>query len=156
MELESWPVSSVLIGTSNHPELLDRAIWRRFDHVMELDLPGQDERVELLNRQLGSLFGNSEIPPDSVIRPISEILSNYSPADICRYSENVKRRVVLKKEEPTSASLHELELYVNDKKVRGKFCYIAKKIMGDAITVRELSNITGLSIAGVHHHISKS
>ena len=31
MELEDWPISSVIIATSNHPELLDKAIWRRFD-----------------------------------------------------------------------------------------------------------------------------
>jgi len=39
MELEEWPITSVVIATSNHPELLDRAIWRRFDNVLELQLP---------------------------------------------------------------------------------------------------------------------
>ena len=29
-ELEDWPESSILIAATNHPELLDDAIWRRF------------------------------------------------------------------------------------------------------------------------------
>ena len=30
-ELEEWPIGSIVIAATNHEELLDKAIWRRFD-----------------------------------------------------------------------------------------------------------------------------
>jgi len=36
-QIDRWPPHSVLIAATNHGELLDRAIWRRFD--LQLDFP---------------------------------------------------------------------------------------------------------------------
>lgn len=38
-EIDDWPSTGVLVAATNHPELLDPAIWRRFDIVMEFSLP---------------------------------------------------------------------------------------------------------------------
>ena len=53
-ELEDCPVTCVIIGATNHPELLDRAIWRRFDREINVSMPALDQRKELLLRGLGS------------------------------------------------------------------------------------------------------
>ncbi|MCR6637841.1 MAG: ATP-binding protein [Sporocytophaga sp.] len=154
MELEDWPISSIFIATSNHPELLDRAIWRRFDHTIEISLPQKDQVADILNKELNGFF--TEYNCDSaILSPIATLLDGKSAADICKFSTNVKRRVVLKNESPIVSCLNELELYLSDKKIRGKFCTLAKEALGDAITVREIAEITGLSPAGVQHHISK-
>lgn len=41
---------SILISATNHPELLDRALLRRFDAVLEFDAP-TDEQIEMLIRK---------------------------------------------------------------------------------------------------------
>jgi SpoVK/Ycf46/Vps4 family AAA+-type ATPase len=152
MELEVWPVSSVVIATSNHPELLDRAIWRRFDHVLELGLPAVEERITILNKELGDFLGKR----DGIFIPaIAELLSNKSPADLCKLAEGVKRRVVLRDENISQAILHSVEIYTKDKETKGKFCVLAKQMLGDEITVRQLGEITGLSPAGVQYHLTK-
>lgn len=38
-EIDDWPSSGVLLAATNHPELLDPAIWRRFDMAVEFPLP---------------------------------------------------------------------------------------------------------------------
>ncbi len=155
MELEDWPVSSIFIATSNHPELLDKAIWRRFDHVINLDVPEKQQRVELLQSELRDFLKEFEIKKN-ILTPISELLEGRSAADISKFANNVKRRVILRQENPLVSCLHELEVYNSDKKIRGKFCLLAKEMLGDSITVREIAEITGLSPAGVQHHISKA
>lgn len=43
-----------VIAATNHEHLLDPAIWRRFDVVIQLTLPGPDERTALLKHFLQS------------------------------------------------------------------------------------------------------
>lgn len=46
---------SILIAATNHQYLLDRAIWRRFDMVIEFSAPGVAERRTLLKRLLSGV-----------------------------------------------------------------------------------------------------
>ncbi|MGA2105851.1 ATP-binding protein [Methanoregula sp.] len=38
----------LLIGATNHPQLLDEAAWRRFDEVVEFSLPNEEMRKEII------------------------------------------------------------------------------------------------------------
>lgn len=49
-ELEEWPPYSIVIAATNHPELLDKAIWRRFDIVLNIQKPDLKERIDILHR----------------------------------------------------------------------------------------------------------
>lgn len=42
-EIDSWPDGSLLLAATNHAELLDPAVWRRFDVVLDFPLP--DDRA---------------------------------------------------------------------------------------------------------------
>lgn len=52
-EVDEWPPNGLLIGATNHPELLDPAIWRRFDLVVKFELPNPDEIKRAIKRYLG-------------------------------------------------------------------------------------------------------
>lgn len=43
---------SVVVGATNHPELLDRAVWRRFPYRVTIDLPGEAVRLALWRHYL--------------------------------------------------------------------------------------------------------
>lgn len=38
-EVESWPDTGLLLAATNYPELIDPALWRRFDLLVEFDMP---------------------------------------------------------------------------------------------------------------------
>jgi SpoVK/Ycf46/Vps4 family AAA+-type ATPase len=46
---------SLFVATSNHPMLLDPAVWRRFDEVVELPPPDEKARAEILAIKLRSV-----------------------------------------------------------------------------------------------------
>jgi SpoVK/Ycf46/Vps4 family AAA+-type ATPase len=47
-EIDDWPSSGLLIAATNHPELLDPAIWRRFEMVVEFPLPDRAAMAQFL------------------------------------------------------------------------------------------------------------
>ena len=48
----------VLIGATNHPQLLDEAAWRRFDEVVEFSLPDEELRKSILKKVSSSLHSD--------------------------------------------------------------------------------------------------
>ncbi len=47
--IDEWPADGLLVAATNHPELLDPAIWRRFDRVVEFPHPTEKELIQLLH-----------------------------------------------------------------------------------------------------------
>jgi len=52
-EVDEWPTSSVLLAATNHPELIDPALWRRFDLVVRFKTPDEQAVKEAIRRFLG-------------------------------------------------------------------------------------------------------
>jgi len=46
LQLDDLPSYCVLVGATNHPELLDRATWRRFEIKLELGKPTDDQMTD--------------------------------------------------------------------------------------------------------------
>ena len=60
MQVDGLPSHAVVIAASNHPELLDRAVHRRFQIRLELPLPGKAARIawfERISEELGEPIG---------------------------------------------------------------------------------------------------
>jgi SpoVK/Ycf46/Vps4 family AAA+-type ATPase len=53
-ELEGWPSSGLLIAATNHPELVDPALWRRFDLDITFKKPDDKHIREAVIKFLGS------------------------------------------------------------------------------------------------------
>jgi len=42
-EIDEWPSSGLLLAATNHPDLLDPAVWRRFELIVEFPMPSEAE-----------------------------------------------------------------------------------------------------------------
>jgi len=51
-EVDQWPDSGLLLAATNHPELVDPALWRRFDAVLKFDPPDAAAIMVAINRFL--------------------------------------------------------------------------------------------------------
>lgn len=52
---------SLVVATSNHPQMLDSAVWRRFDDVVRLPLPGYAQMRRLLQVKLNGMRGDVDL-----------------------------------------------------------------------------------------------
>lgn len=73
---------SLIIGASNNPRLLDRALFRRFDDVLYYHLPTSPDRQRLIGNVLGN-FKPEPFPWRSVLQA-SKTLSHAEIAHACR------------------------------------------------------------------------
>ncbi|MYM68250.1 AAA family ATPase [Pseudoduganella sp. FT55W] len=53
-EVDNWPSTSLLVAATNHPELIDPALWRRFDLEIKFELPEQAAIKDAMRRFLGN------------------------------------------------------------------------------------------------------
>lgn len=59
-EIDDWPPSGLLLAATNHPELLDPAIWRRFEMVVDFPLPNREAMTRFLDSLLDGHLDNAE------------------------------------------------------------------------------------------------
>jgi hypothetical protein len=63
VQLDAVPSHCVVVCATNHPELLDRAVWRRFEIKLEIAPPSEKDLIDWFLRLEKSLGGNLGIPP---------------------------------------------------------------------------------------------
>ena len=88
--LEEDQSSSLVVAATNHPDLLDRALFRRFDDVLTYEWPGPGDQRELLDRALAA-FDTTSIDWDAVL----DETGGLSQADLVRSAIDAAKETVL-------------------------------------------------------------
>jgi ATP-dependent 26S proteasome regulatory subunit len=99
--LEQDDSDSIVLGATNHVGLLDRALFRRFDAVLEYSLPREEIAARVIRGRL-ALLDTSNIEWDEVIKA-AEGLSHGEIAMAC---EQAAKNAIL--EHTTAVSNAEL------------------------------------------------
>lgn len=90
-QLDDWPSTGLLIAATNHAELLDPAIWRRFEELVEFELPGREAARAFIMALLQRTASNAEDWSDV----LSVVLARRSFSDIERMVNSVRRSAAL-------------------------------------------------------------
>lgn len=51
-EIDDWPATGLLIAATNHPDLLDPAVWRRFEMILNFEYPSTVQIKEFVIEQI--------------------------------------------------------------------------------------------------------
>lgn len=90
-EIDDWPSSGLLLAATNHPDLLDPAVWRRFEMIVNFKLPTQKLIKELVTQLTeGKLKQNN-----TWIDILASVMEGMSQSDIERMLSQSKRRSLL-------------------------------------------------------------
>lgn len=107
VELDRWPDTSLLVAATNHPQLLDPAVHRRFDLHIDVPMPGPDERIAILSWLSGDGF--VAVTP-AQLELIAALTDGMSGSDLVRLWRAAARRVLLTGGEFLQQALAQLEL----------------------------------------------
>ncbi|MGD6900377.1 AAA family ATPase [Bacillus infantis] len=151
-ELEDWPTNSILIAATNHPELLDLAIWRRFDRAIELKLPEEIERKKIITLQLSNEKDNRL---KDLLPVIANLTEGLSYADICKLVERSKRKSIIFNESISKTLIQELISFSDKREITSykKLSKIAKDEL--KMSIREIADWIGKSPSAVQYYLKQ-
>ncbi len=90
-EIDMWPEGALLLGATNHSELLDPAVWRRFEVVLEFPLPGSEAIVQAIEEYLDGNHLTS-----SILKALASCYCGASFSDIERDVLRARRSAALR------------------------------------------------------------
>lgn len=91
MQIDQLPSYVIVIAATNHAELLDRAVWRRFQLRIEMPAPTQASMAILIDR----FFSTWPEAPGMTAEKVASQMGNTSLAEVVEFCQNVRRRHIL-------------------------------------------------------------
>lgn len=147
-EIDAWPEGLLLIGATNHPQLLDSAIWRRFEAIVQFPLPDLTARRIAIQR----FFDDPQMNPE-LAEALAHLYSGVSLSSLENDIYRARRRALLAGEDP-------IEVLVRQN--RNRFSEIAPKERGPLaasllrnsnMSQRTLHDASGVSRDTIRKHL---
>jgi SpoVK/Ycf46/Vps4 family AAA+-type ATPase len=145
-EIDNWPHTGLLIAATNHKELLDPAVWRRFELVVEFPMPSAQEVRRTLEHYL-----KGEDVASGWLRALTRTFSGSSYADIEREIKRVRRQSVIQ-HESIEKRLKSLVAERAKGLRRPERAQLAVELVEAGISQREAREWTGVSRDTIRKH----
>ena len=116
MQIDELPSYTIVAAATNHPELLDRAAWRRFQLRLNLPLPSPKQLADFIDAFLAR-FGEA---PGQSPTSVAKALGTISYAEAEEFCLDVRRRQVLSAGEKTLKSIIAQQLSLWTSKTRAR------------------------------------
>jgi SpoVK/Ycf46/Vps4 family AAA+-type ATPase len=146
--IDEWPSTSLLVAATNHPELLDPAVWRRFDLQVDFDNPSEASIERFLR---------AEGIQDSAASELAAIYAGSSYADLRRFVQSARKLAVLSdrpfeevlaEEGLPAAARSQGSTFLRDIKI--------KRLAAEGVSHRDIAQQLGISHPTVGRALRKS
>lgn len=146
-ELDEWPEGSLVLAATNHPDILDPAIWRRFDLTFNLPLPGLVERTEVLRRM-------PCLTSESMLLTLADISEGMNHAEIVSRVNAGRRSAVMNKSDEQEGVI---EAFAERLRLlpMARRHDISEKLISSGFSQRRASELTGTSRNTLRKHAKK-
>lgn len=150
-EVDEWPATSLLLAATNHAELIDPALWRRFDLVINFKAPEMPAVKQAVKRFLGqdyALFGRW-------IDILTFVFNGESFSDIERDLQRFRRAVAL----GTASDADLIEEFVKSRALvlerQGRIDLAVLLAKQTRLSQHTISDITGVSRDTIRKYTSE-
>jgi SpoVK/Ycf46/Vps4 family AAA+-type ATPase len=137
-EIDRWPSHSVLLAASNHGELLDRAVWRRFD--LRLNFPPAN--LETARRAAMSAFAEQD--DGTLSKLVAELMQGQPLSDVVNVVLNARKRSILF-DAPLDRTLLQAIQEISGRQSRQNMQRLALALVESGYSQRNASELTGVS-----------
>ncbi|MDR3600860.1 MAG: ATP-binding protein [Desulfosporosinus sp.] len=139
--------TNILIAATNHENLLDPAVWRRFNSVIEVPKPSEGEIDNLVRIFISPM--KFDFTDSKRMEKIVDLLVGLSPSDIKTICFNAKRSAVLNNNDFVSLGsfLYEFQLFNNSS--GHSTLEIVKSLYQNGVSQDQIHKVLDISIRQV-------
>ena len=148
--VDSMSKDSLLLAATNHEQLLDSAVWRRFDYKIEIELPD----MEAITQMISLFTNNSKELSKKETQNLATILQGLSGADIEDIVTKALRNSVIYNNKFSKRNIYE-ELFIfkniipqncsNDRVLRETKANFLRKCDKKVFSLQVIADILGSS-----------
>lgn len=142
--MDTMPRHCVLIAATNHPELLDRAVWRRFLQKVEVGMPTENALEDLIRLFCGE--GQDKIINQILnTKGLITVFEGMSPSDLKNLFDRAKVKGILSGQKDISIShllFSVFELQDGERTEDEYILYLKSK----GLSQRTINELTGISL----------
>lgn len=152
--IDSMPNHCVLIAATNHPELLDRAVWRRFVQKIEVGLPSTEEIIEM-QKVFSKPFDSEALQDLQKAKNFSKAIEGLSPSDIKTIFDRAKAKSALQGSRIISLD----KLLEGAFEIKGKGKSEEEYVVflhNNGLTLANINKSTGISLRKIKSYVSSN
>jgi len=150
--IDSMSSNSVLIAATNHPDMLDNAVWRRFIQTIEVGVPSQDEICEMI--EVFSKPFESDLTTDEHKKKLfAKNADGLSPSEIKTIFDRAKVQCVIEGDKFLKMGQLLTGVYEATHKEKSEQAFICF-LNSNGITQTNISKNTGISLRKVKSYLS--
>jgi Cdc6-like AAA superfamily ATPase len=144
-QIDDWPASGLLLAATNHPDLLDPAVWRRFEMKVEFPMPEREAIYELVN----DLLQPYEKKADHWAKILSVALQGQSFSDVRQSVERARRAAAISGD---ALDIHLESLILPDQLSKAERINLATMLVDAGLSQRNVQKLTGVARDTVRSH----
>jgi SpoVK/Ycf46/Vps4 family AAA+-type ATPase len=150
-EIDEWPATGLLIAATNHEELLDPAVWRRFDRIIKFPKPSSQDLQYTINELLKNDYFDEK---NTIIDILSILLEGVSYSDITKEIKNARKESIIQGRLLFNI-LEELIIKLCTNIDKSQKINIALKFLEAGYSQRRIAEILGLSRDTIRKYANK-
>lgn len=140
-EIDDWPPSGLLIAATNHADLLDPAVWRRFEALIEFPMPNPDEVRAAIREFLGHELSKGP----SWVEILAVCLQGQSYSDIQREIVNARRTAIITQNNGSDFVKMIVQNHLDRLPRQARIQIAAQLVRNDILSQRQAHELTGVS-----------
>jgi len=145
--------NNVMIAATNHPELLDKAIWRRFNTVIEVGNPNAEGISKLLEMYLGNF--SKDLQTDKKYEKVVNLFAKKSPSDIKNIITNAITQAVITGKKSVTAEDLIIENYAFETHGNFRSEDLIKYLKDNGIPKLQIAELLNISIRQIRNNLKE-
>ncbi len=154
--LDNLPSQVMLIAATNHEQLLDAAVWRRFETTILIDYPNDEQRRQIIKNDFSRLLPASNMDISKAVA----LTIGMNGSDISNFVESLAKRAILDGCENEVSDKMLAEIWLNNRSLfvsndSNEHISALKHLNDSGVPMRTIEAITGIPKSTISYQIKK-
>lgn len=148
--IDAFSSDSILIAATNHEKILDSAVWRRFDTVLQLDFPNAKLRKEII-AEYSKILPTDYLEDQKKLSQLSIVTEGLSPSSIKNIIHKVAKQSIISKENTISYSSVIYHTYLKKYSFNTTNEALIKYLLLNKVAQKEITSLLSISLRQVRN-----